>query len=76
MTDNSDDLSILVNDCMRIVLVMIVGHIARQIFSHSSLFEAEFVNSFFYFIIGTVIYHLFFRKWALNETLPKNENLV
>lgn len=63
-----DTLSSAINDCIRIILVMLIGHLAKCMYEHDAvLFSKEFVNGTIFYIFGTVVFYVFFHSRC---TLP------
>lgn len=64
---NADNiLSSIVNDCVRIAIVMMLGHLANCMYTKNTiLFNEQFVNGLLFYVIGTVIFVVFFHKKCL-----------
>jgi hypothetical protein len=61
--DTDNILSLIMNDCVRIAIVMMLGHLANCMYTNNTiLFNEQFVNGLLFYVIGTVIFVVFFRK--------------
>ncbi len=55
------------NDIAKIVIVYIFAHTAEVSLEKSEFLSKTFVNNIFYFAIGTIIYHIIFKKSVVLE---------
>jgi hypothetical protein len=64
---SSDDvISLIVNDCVRITIVMALGHFANCMYTkNTAILNEQFVNGLLFYLIGTVIFLVFFHKKCL-----------
>jgi hypothetical protein len=58
-----DTLSSVVGDSMRLAIIFLLGHFASCMYvEKSELFGEDFVNSLLFYVVGTIIFYIFFAK--------------
>ncbi len=63
---NTNNIAIVLNDTIRLLTIFGIVHILEARLSKKhSLFNRDFLFTMLFFIIGTAIYHLIIKKFAL-----------
>lgn len=66
-----DTLSSITGDSMRLAIIFLLGHFASCMYvEKSELFGADFVNSLLFYVVGTIIFYIFFvKKFTLSHDI-------